>query len=105
DLIFQDDFVRAAERGYFLAPGVDLPRPPEKGVNSSQAFEFNDVRHVAGMLRAEYDLTDDTTVYGAAGLASFKYQRFDITSGTRIVDSATGAGVAPKLALQDGGYG
>lgn len=56
------------------------------------------------MARVEYDLTDRTLLHGAAGLASFKYRRFDITSAPRLLDAVSGAAFIPKLALQDGDY-
>lgn len=103
DLLYQNDNIRAAERGYFLAPGVGVPPIPTPGVNTSQSFDYSQTRDLTGMVRVEYDLTDRTVLFAATGAAQFNWRRLDYQNGTQVLNVNGNGRVASVF--QDADYG
>lgn len=100
DIIYQNDYIRAPERGYYFAPGVFLPTVPKPGTNTSQPNHYSDSNNILGMVRAEYDLTNRMTVFAAIGAGKFQYRKLDYLAGTYTIDNRGDATVVPVL--QDG---
>ncbi|TXN44142.1 TonB-dependent receptor [Methylobacterium sp. WL7] len=50
-----------------VLPGVRIPRAPKLTRNVQQPWERSDLEHGFGVLRAEYDLAPDVTLFGAVG--------------------------------------
>ncbi|MGX9393910.1 TonB-dependent receptor (plasmid) [Nitrobacteraceae bacterium UC4449_H16] len=97
DIIYQNDYIRAPERGYYFAPGVSLPTVPKPGTNTSQPNHYSDSNNILGMVRAEYDLTERTTVFAAIGAGKFKYSKLDYLAGTYVINNRGDATVIPVL--------
>lgn len=102
DLLYQGDTIRAPERGYYLASKVDIPPVPSPGTNTSQAFDYSQTRNLTGMVRAEYDVAENTTIFAATGVTQFNWQRLDYQNGTQILN-ANGDGKAASV-FQDSDY-
>ncbi|AYO84297.1 TonB-dependent receptor [Methylobacterium brachiatum] len=57
----------AQSNGLTVLPGVQIPRAPKLTRNIQQPWERADIEQGFGVLRAEYDLTPDATLFGAVG--------------------------------------
>lgn len=87
DVIYQDDWMRAAARGYNLAPGVRVPDAPNPRTNLAQSFDFSSARSLTALTRAEYDINSKVTVFGAIGGNRFDYNKRE-APGATITDNA-----------------
>lgn len=66
DLGFQDHHIDAPRPS--VTPFGEIPRPPKSSSNFAQPWTFTDERQLFGVVRAEYDLTDQVSVWAATGL-------------------------------------
>ncbi|WP_035941391.1 hypothetical protein, partial [Knoellia aerolata] len=66
-IVYQDDWMRAAARGYTVAPGVKVPGAPDPKINLAQRFDTSNAQSLTGLVRAEYDLSDRVSLFGAFG--------------------------------------
>jgi iron complex outermembrane receptor protein len=58
-------------RNRSVLPGFAIPRAPDLSINQQQPWEFRDSDNRSIAARAEYDLTDQLTVYSAYGHSFF----------------------------------
>lgn len=56
-------------RGFTLAPGLSVPRPPRTDVSWNPPWAFFDLAEKGAMLRGEFDVTDQWMAYAAAGMS------------------------------------
>lgn len=82
DLIYQDDWMRSAARGYTLAPGIKVPDAPDPRINLAQRFDKSSAQSLTGLLRAEYDATDRLTLFGAIGGNRFDFDKREAPGAT-----------------------
>lgn len=66
DIGFQDQHIDAPRPS--VTPLGAIPEPPDASSNFAQPWTFTDERQLFGVVRGEYDLTDSTTVWAAAGM-------------------------------------
>ena len=57
----------AQSNGITVLPGVRIPRAPKLTLNVQQPWERANLEQGFGVLRAEYDLAPDVTLFGAVG--------------------------------------
>lgn len=67
DAGFQQIDMDASSYGFVVAPGVPIPRAPRLTRNLQQPWERSDIHQGFGVVRAEYDITPDATLFGAVG--------------------------------------
>lgn len=65
DVGYQDHRIKAPRPS--VTPLGDIPAPPEASSNFAQPWTFTDERQLFGVVRGEADLTDDLSVWAAAG--------------------------------------
>ncbi|WP_245586757.1 TonB-dependent receptor [Pseudomonas cremoricolorata] len=73
DLYQADDFIRGQNRGVSLAPGVAVPKPPKPGTLLNPDWGYVESKDKGGILRGEYDLSDQVTAYAAFGASETHY--------------------------------
>jgi iron complex outermembrane receptor protein len=56
--------------GFYVTPGGSMPKPPKAEKQISQDWEFSKSKSQYVLAKAEYDISPDWTVYGAAGMSS-----------------------------------
>ncbi|HVZ07814.1 TonB-dependent receptor [Rhodopila sp.] len=67
DLGYQNLEVQSPLRPTYVAAGVAIPRAPSAGSNWFQPWTYAHAQDWYGALRAEYDITDNWTVFAAVG--------------------------------------
>lgn len=67
DAGYQHIDMDAASYGFAVLPGVPIPRAPRLTRNVQQPWERSDIDQGFGVVRAEYDITPDATLFGAVG--------------------------------------
>ncbi|HEY0182623.1 MAG TPA: TonB-dependent receptor, partial [Rhodopila sp.] len=67
DVGYQNQDIQSPLRPTYLATGVAVPKAPSANGNYFQPWTYAHSRDWFGALRAEYDLSDDWTIYGAVG--------------------------------------
>ncbi|TCW84408.1 TonB-dependent siderophore receptor [Burkholderia sp. SRS-46] len=77
DVIYQNDHMHAAARGYTPIAGIAVPEAPDPRINLAQSFAYSSAHSVTALGRAEYDLAPDVTLYGAAGINRFGYDKLE----------------------------
>lgn len=82
DVIYQDDWMRSAARGYTLAPGIKVPDAPDPRINLAQRFDKSSAQSLTGLLRAEYDATERLTLFGAIGGNRFDFDKREAPGAT-----------------------
>ena len=75
DVIYQDDWMKAAARGYTPVKGIAVPNAPDPRINLAQPFDYARAKSITGLTRAEYDLSNNVTVFGAIGGNQFGYDK------------------------------
>ncbi|ACL61701.1 TonB-dependent receptor [Methylobacterium nodulans] len=75
DLGYQKTDFNSPLRNRTVAAGFPIPRAPNLRLNQQQPWEYRDSDNKQVALRAEYDLTDQLTVYAAYGHSQF-YQEY-----------------------------
>ncbi|WP_373744032.1 TonB-dependent siderophore receptor [Achromobacter insuavis] len=87
DIVYQDDWMRAAARGYTVAPGVKVPGAPDPKINLAQRFDTSSAQSLTGLVRAEYDLSDRVSLFGAFGANRFDYNKREAPGVTIVGDN------------------
>jgi iron complex outermembrane receptor protein len=66
--------------GLGIADGIVIPAAPNARRQTAQDWEFSNTRSNYALVKAEYDISPDWTLYGAAGLSNnrFEYLSTDI---------------------------
>lgn len=90
DIIYQNDWMRAAARGYTPITGIPVPAAPNPRINLAQRFDYAAAQSITGLTRAEYDLTSNVTVFGAIGANRFSYDKQE-APGATILDAVGNA--------------
>lgn len=67
DLGYQDQDFKSSYSQINLAPGVEVPDAPDASHNFSEKWAYAKTQDLFGMVRGEYDITDDVTVFAAIG--------------------------------------
>ncbi|MBE7245587.1 MAG: TonB-dependent siderophore receptor [Actinomycetospora chiangmaiensis] len=75
-LLAQTDRFDAPLRPFLLKAGVPVPRAPAGRLNLTQPWEYSDIDDRGGLLRMEYDLTDQLTLFADAGGARTGVERY-----------------------------
>jgi iron complex outermembrane receptor protein len=87
DLGYQDQDTQSPLRPTYLAAGVKVPSAPKADANWFQPWSYAHVKDWYGALRAEYDLTDDWTLFGAVG---GRQDRTYLLSGFATINNVNG---------------
>ncbi|OKH86825.1 TonB-dependent receptor [Thalassospira sp. TSL5-1] len=67
DLIDQREDIDAPFREYRLTSGVTMPDAPDGSKNAVQDWQWSDATDQSAMLKGEYDLADNLTLFGGVG--------------------------------------
>ncbi|AQV97005.1 energy transducer TonB [Cupriavidus necator] len=76
DVIEQYQWIDAPTRPFLVATGVQVPAAPDGRRNVSQPWGWWKSNDVSTLLRAEYDLTDNVTIFADAGGTRSDVARF-----------------------------
>lgn len=87
DVIYQDDWMKAAARGYTPVKGIAVPNAPDPRINLAQPFDYARAKSLTGLTRAEYDLSNNVTVFGAVGGNQFGYDKREAPGATILTTS------------------
>lgn len=87
DLIAQEESFIAPSRPMMVAAGVAVPAAPDGHRNLTQAWENSKIGDQGGVLRAEYDLTEQFTLFADVGAA---HTRVDRVFGTPTIVNTGG---------------
>ncbi|WP_407524232.1 TonB-dependent receptor [Methylobacterium oryzisoli] len=75
-LLAQTDRFTAPLRPFLLRAGVPVPRAPDGRLTITQPWEYANVDDRGSLLRLEYDLTDQVTLFGNAGGSQTGVERY-----------------------------
>ncbi|MGO4715198.1 TonB-dependent receptor [Bradyrhizobium sp. 2TAF24] len=96
DIIYQNDWMRAAARGYTPLRGIAVPAAPDPRINLAQPFDHARAQSVTALTRTEYDLTSNVTLFGAIGVNRFNFDKQE-APGATILNSAGDAQSTSKF--------
>jgi iron complex outermembrane receptor protein len=82
DVLYQNDYMSGSARGYAPAPGIQMPMAPNARINLAQPYDYSRSQSVTGIVRAEYDISPDTTAFGAFGANFFDYDKREAPGAT-----------------------
>jgi len=82
DVIYQNDWMQGASRGYTPVPGIQVPAAPDPRINLAQSFDYARSQSITGIVRAEYDISPNTMVFGAFGTDFFDYDKREAPGAT-----------------------
>ncbi|WP_439495335.1 TonB-dependent receptor [Bosea sp. (in: a-proteobacteria)] len=63
-------------RPYRMSPGIPAPKAPNGARNMIQPWEFSQVDDTSALIKNEYDLTDNVTLFANAGGSHTRVNRF-----------------------------
>lgn len=87
-------------QSYFVAPAVTkIPDAPSLRNSVQQSWEHFDATHAFATSRAEFDLTDDITVFGAVG--GSKTESDLLSARPRLLDNAGTVTMTPNSYIED----
>jgi iron complex outermembrane receptor protein len=81
-LLAQTDRFDAPLRPFIMKAGVPVPKAPDGRRNVTQPWEYSDVDDRGGLLRMEYDLADNVTLFGNAGASRTGVERYFASAPT-----------------------
>ncbi|MBT9243533.1 TonB-dependent receptor [Vibrio splendidus] len=87
DLYFSTERVDGANRGLSIASGVDVPSPPSSDTLLSPSWAYNDSEDKGMMIRAELDLSNSVTAYGAVGASRTDFDS-NVPQRVKIIDDS-----------------
>lgn len=117
DIGYQNQDFKAGYSQINVASGVEVPDAPDASHNFSQKWSFAKTEDLFGMVRGEYDVTDNVTVFAAVGArdsnqttagtsATITDENGDITNGYAykfpFYQKAISAQVGARAAVQMG---
>lgn len=73
DLYQSQDRMYGMTRGFTLAQGLSLPKPPKSDVSFNPPWAFYDTKDKGVMLNGEFSLTDQLTAYALAGISKTEF--------------------------------
>lgn len=75
-VLAQRDSWDAPSRPYRMSPGVAVPKAPNGARNMIQPWEFSQVDDTSALIKNEYDLTNNVTLFANAGGSHTRVNRF-----------------------------
>lgn len=75
-LIAQTDRFDAPSRPFLMAPGLQVPKAPDGRVNVTQPWEWSRINDQSALLRTEYDVNDQVTLFADVGGSRTNVERF-----------------------------
>ncbi|GJE25496.1 TonB-dependent receptor [Methylobacterium organophilum] len=81
-MLAQTDRFTAPLRPFLLKAGVPVPKAPDGRLNLTQPWEYAHVDDRGGLLRTEYDLTDQVTLFADAGGSQTGVERYFASAPT-----------------------
>ncbi|OAF15159.1 energy transducer TonB [Bradyrhizobium centrolobii] len=75
-LIAQTDRFDAPSRPFLMAPGLQVPKAPDGRLNVTQPWEWSRINDQSALLRTEYDLSDQVTLFADIGGSQTNVERF-----------------------------
>ncbi|MBF4258731.1 TonB-dependent siderophore receptor, partial [Vibrio anguillarum] len=87
DLYFSTERVDGPNRGLSIASGVDVPSPPSSDTLLSPSWAYNDSEDKGMMIRAELDLSNSVTAYGAVGASRTDFDS-NVPQRVKIIDDS-----------------
>jgi iron complex outermembrane receptor protein len=75
-LIAQTDRFDAPSRPFLMAPGLQVPKAPDGKLNVTQPWEWSRINDQSALLRTEYDVSDQVTLFADVGGAKTNVERF-----------------------------
>ena len=76
NVLGQTDRFTAPLRPFLLKAGVPVPRAPDGRLNVTQPWEYTNIDDRSGLLRTEYDLTDQITLFADVGGSLTDVERY-----------------------------
>ncbi|RWE90100.1 MAG: TonB-dependent siderophore receptor, partial [Mesorhizobium sp.] len=94
DVIGQREDFQAPQRPFFPLSGFAIPGAPDGRLNVQQPWEWSKSEDLSLLGRVEYDLTDQVTVFAAAGGGNSRIERL---FGTPVIlNSAGDVSITPQ---------
>ncbi|WP_407174758.1 TonB-dependent receptor [Bradyrhizobium sp. STM 3562] len=75
-VIAQTDRFDAPLRPFLIAPGLQVPKAPDGRLNVTQPWEWSRINDQSALLRTEYDVTDQVTLFADIGGSRTDVERF-----------------------------
>ncbi|WP_205680458.1 TonB-dependent siderophore receptor [Bradyrhizobium sp. LVM 105] len=75
-LIAQADRFDAPSRPFLMAPGLQVPKAPDGRLNVTQPWEWSRITDQSALLRTEYDVSDQVTLFADVGGSRTNVERF-----------------------------
>lgn len=75
-LIAQTDRFDAPSRPFLMAPGLQVPKAPDGRLNVTQPWEWSRITDQSALLRTEYDVSDQVTLFADVGGSRTNVERF-----------------------------
>ncbi|WP_316196085.1 MULTISPECIES: TonB-dependent siderophore receptor [unclassified Bradyrhizobium] len=75
-LIAQTDRFDAPSRPFLVASGLQVPKAPDARLNVTQPWEWSHINDQSALLRTEYDLNDQLTLFADVGGSRTNVERF-----------------------------
>ncbi|WP_245427778.1 TonB-dependent siderophore receptor [Bradyrhizobium sp. MOS003] len=75
-LIAQTDRFDAPSRPFLMTPGLQVPKAPDGRLNVTQPWEWSRINDQSALLRTEYDVSDQVTLFADVGGAKTNVERF-----------------------------
>lgn len=75
-LIAQTDRFDAPSRPFLMAPGLQVPKAPVGKLNVTQPWEWSRINDQSALLRTEYDVSDQVTLFADVGGSKTNVERF-----------------------------
>ncbi|WP_373569369.1 MULTISPECIES: TonB-dependent receptor [unclassified Bradyrhizobium] len=75
-LIAQTDRFDAPSRPFLMAPGLQVPKAPDGRLNVTQPWEWSHITDQSALLKTEYDVSDQVTLFADVGGSRTNVERF-----------------------------
>ncbi|WP_298241813.1 TonB-dependent siderophore receptor [uncultured Bradyrhizobium sp.] len=75
-LIAQTDRFDAPQRPFLMASGLQVPKAPDGKLNVTQSWEWSRITDQSALLRTEYDVSDQVTLFADVGGSKTNVERF-----------------------------
>jgi iron complex outermembrane receptor protein len=75
-VIAQTDRFEAPSRPFLIAPGLQVPKAPDGRLNVTQPWEWSRISDQSALLRTEYDISDQVTLFADVGGSRTNVERF-----------------------------
>ena len=84
DVIYQNDYMSGSARGYTPIAGIQVPAAPNPRINLAQYYDYAHQQSTTTIVRAEYDISPNTVVYGAFGANFFNFDKREAPGATML---------------------